>query len=161
MTARGERLGRPGGHPRHGRIKPRIAISSSSFSKSSLNWASASSIASKDFFTAAGKSSASMFCYFSSSRAIVAPQQKRRRAYQRTEGLFLLTGAARVMRARGSGGQSGYRRARDLAQLLDDSDAALALILQNSFDLSIFKAGKVTLLTFRAKRREIAARLRQ
>src|SRR5215831_8009103 len=39
------------------------------FSKSALNAASASTIASKDFFTAAGKSSASMFCHFNSSRA--------------------------------------------------------------------------------------------
>jgi hypothetical protein len=39
--------------------------------KSALNVASASTIASKDFFTAAGKSSASMFCHFNSSRAIV------------------------------------------------------------------------------------------
>src|SRR6516164_7893726 len=43
----------------------------SSFSKSALNAASASTIASKDFLTSAGKSSASMFCHFSSSRAIV------------------------------------------------------------------------------------------
>src|SRR5262245_8156668 len=43
----------------------------SSFSKSALNVASASTIASKDFFTSAGKSSASIFCHFNSSRAIV------------------------------------------------------------------------------------------
>jgi hypothetical protein len=43
----------------------------SSFSKSALNVASALTIASKDFFTAAGKSSASMFCHFNSSRDIV------------------------------------------------------------------------------------------
>jgi hypothetical protein len=36
-----------------------------------LNVASASTIASNDFFTSAGKSSASMFCHFNSSRAIV------------------------------------------------------------------------------------------
>jgi hypothetical protein len=35
-----------------------------------LNVASASTIASNDFFTAAGKSSASMFCHFNSSFAI-------------------------------------------------------------------------------------------
>src|SRR5260370_25701291 len=46
----------------------------SSFSKSALNAASASTIASKDFFTSAGKSSASMFCHFNSSRAIVLLQ---------------------------------------------------------------------------------------
>jgi hypothetical protein len=39
-----------------------------------LNAASASTIASKDFFTSAGKSSASMFCHFNSSRAIVLLQ---------------------------------------------------------------------------------------
>src|SRR6266446_1268027 len=49
----------------------------SSFSKSALNVASASTIASKDFFTSAGKSSASMFCHFNSSRAIVALQLDR------------------------------------------------------------------------------------
>jgi hypothetical protein len=38
-----------------------------SFSKSALNVDSASTIASKDFFTAAGRSSASMFCHFNSS----------------------------------------------------------------------------------------------
>src|SRR5262249_8322047 len=43
----------------------------SSFSKSALNAASASTIASKDFFTSAGKSSASMFCHFNSSRAML------------------------------------------------------------------------------------------
>src|SRR5215470_1712677 len=42
----------------------------SSFSKSALNAASASIIASNDFFTAAGRSSASMFCHFNSSFAI-------------------------------------------------------------------------------------------
>jgi hypothetical protein len=42
----------------------------SNFSKSALNVASASIIASKDFLTSAGKSSASMFCHFNSSRAI-------------------------------------------------------------------------------------------
>src|SRR6266536_5833402 len=46
----------------------------SSFSKLALNVASASTIASKDFLTAAGKSSASMFCHFNSSRAIVLLQ---------------------------------------------------------------------------------------
>src|SRR6516162_9683821 len=46
----------------------------SSFSKSALNVASASTIASKDFFTSAGKSSASMFCHFNSSRAIALLQ---------------------------------------------------------------------------------------
>src|SRR5215475_3195294 len=40
----------------------------SSFSKSALNAASASTIASKDFFTSEGKSSASIFCHFNSSR---------------------------------------------------------------------------------------------
>src|SRR6516165_1364733 len=43
-------------------------------SKSALNAASASTIASKDFFTAAGRSSASMFCHFNSSFAIVLLQ---------------------------------------------------------------------------------------
>src|SRR6516164_291743 len=43
----------------------------SSFSKSALNAASASTIASKDFFTSAGKSSASIFCHFNSSRAML------------------------------------------------------------------------------------------
>src|SRR5262249_7279988 len=46
----------------------------SSFSKSALNAASASTIASKDFFTSAGKSSALMFCHFNSSRAMVLLQ---------------------------------------------------------------------------------------
>src|SRR5215510_7299507 len=46
----------------------------SSFSKSALNAPSASTIASKDFFTSAGKSSALMFCHFNSSRAMVLLQ---------------------------------------------------------------------------------------
>src|SRR6516162_5605317 len=45
-----------------------------SFSKLALNVASASTIASKDFLTSAGKSSASMFCHFNSSRAISCPE---------------------------------------------------------------------------------------
>jgi hypothetical protein len=44
-------------------------------SKSALNTASVSTIASKDLFTSAGKSSASMFCHFKSSRAIVLLQR--------------------------------------------------------------------------------------
>src|SRR6516164_9405742 len=56
----------------------------SSLSKSALNAASASTIASKDFFTAAGKSSASMFCHFNSSRAIVLLQLGRRKAHARS-----------------------------------------------------------------------------
>src|SRR5215831_16873002 len=51
----------------------------SSFSNSTLNAASASTIASKDFFTAAGKSSASMFCHFNSSFAIVLLHPGRRK----------------------------------------------------------------------------------
>jgi len=48
----------------------------------SLEAGSASTMASKDFFTWAGKSSASMFCHFNSSRAIVLLQLGRtKRAY--------------------------------------------------------------------------------
>src|SRR5262249_8633415 len=45
----------------------------SSFSKSALKAASASTIAPKDFFTSAGKSSASIFCHFNSSLPCFAP----------------------------------------------------------------------------------------
>src|SRR5215813_12785134 len=50
-----------------------------SFSKSALKAASASTIASKDFFTSVGKSSVSMFCHFNSSRAIGLLQDETRR----------------------------------------------------------------------------------
>src|SRR5260370_9713183 len=51
-----------------------VAIGANARSLSLQKMASASTIASKDFLTAAGKSSASMFCHFNSSRAIVLLQ---------------------------------------------------------------------------------------
>src|SRR5262249_24333109 len=63
-----------------------------SFSKSVLNVASASTIASKDFFTAAGRSSASMFCHFNSSFAIAVVHRPLRQASLSGCPLFLWFG---------------------------------------------------------------------
>src|SRR5262249_23613050 len=64
----------------------------SSFSKSALNVASASTIASKDFFTAAGRSSASMFCHFNSSFAIAVVHRPLRHASLSAFRLFVPVG---------------------------------------------------------------------
>src|SRR5215831_11692936 len=61
-----------------------------SFSKSALNAASASTIASKDFFTSAGKSSASIFCHFNSSRAMLCSNEKAHTLF-RDHPIFRLT----------------------------------------------------------------------